>query len=163
MLEPLSGCLPTSTLVFADVPVDQLARPSWQKDPTVQRYAGMVEVGRKKFRGPLLVLAGDIDIIVPFDSIASAVDDTCAMASKQNWDESLEMTTYQSNHFPVIQSSQRKWMQWVKDRLDAGPSPKKGCTKNAVHGLRTEFTFQSTAPNFLEGWAAPTEAWKYVL
>jgi hypothetical protein len=164
VLRPLQGCLPTDALVFSDITPDRLAKPDWQRDPTVQQYAKMTEVGGKKFKGPLLVLAGELDSIVSLTTIESAVDDTCNMANKHKWGESLEMIIYKGvDHFPLIQASQGRWLDWVKERLDSRPSPRAGCTKKSVKGLRSEFAFQSITPNFLEAWVDVNESWKYLL
>lgn len=166
---PLQACLPTDALAFADVPVSQLARPGWTNDVAVQNYSARAETGRKQFKGPLLVVAGDADLIVPHFAVESAVDDTCrTMVGGGN--ESLEMVTYTDmNHFPVIQASEMKWLGWVKDRLTGKPlgqqasGSESGCVKTVVEGYRTNFTVQSLAPNFLVEWASPMEGWKYAL
>ncbi|KAK3938945.1 Alpha/Beta hydrolase protein [Diplogelasinospora grovesii] len=164
VLKPLDGCLPTDTLAFMNVTVDQLARPGWYEAPEVQRFAKLAESGRKKFKGPLLVVAGEADIVVPLDTIEPAVDDTCSMLEQEQWNESLEMVTYSAmDHFPVIQASQMKWLLWVKDRLAGVPVSKAGCAKSVVNGFRTDATLQAVEPNFLEGWASPEENWKYSL
>ncbi|KAH8890373.1 putative secretory lipase [Thozetella sp. PMI_491] len=164
VLKPVQGCLPTDSLVFSDVSIDQLAEPDWLEDPRVQTYANMTQTGRKKFKGPLLVIAGEADIVVPPFTIESAVDDTCDMLKKQKWHESLEMVSYSAmNHFSVIQASEMQWLQWVKDRLSGVRVSGVGCTKKSVHGFRTDFSPMGAAPNFLEGWASPQEAWKYSL
>ena len=164
VVKPLQGCLPMDFRVFQDVPADQLAKTSWHKDATVQRYARMTEIGGKKFKGPMLVLASNTDLVVSLDTIESAVDDTCKLIGDERLKESMEMVTYKGvNHFPLIQASQGLWLDWVKTRFGSGAEPKNGCTRKSVDGLRTEFTFPSITPNFLEVWAPPEDFWKYFL
>ncbi|KAK6439289.1 hypothetical protein LTR95_004507 [Oleoguttula sp. CCFEE 5521] len=164
VLEPLHGCLATDTLAFAGVPLDQYAFPNWTQHPTAKRFAQLTKVGGKSFKGPLLIVAGEKDIVVTQDSVQSAVNDTCALLERRGNAESLQMITYQGmNHFPVIQASSAKWLQWVKHRLfDKAPEEViAGCRTDVVEGFRTEFTPQSITPNFLTTWAPPMEAWKY--
>lgn len=164
VLEPLDGCLPTDTLAFTNVTSDELAVPNWYDAPTVQEFAKLAESGRKQFKGPLLIVSGEADIVVPLDTVEPAVDDTCTMLKQEHWNESLELITYSAmNHFPSIQASQMKWLPWIKDRLTDAPAPKAGCVKRAVNGFRTDDTVQTAYPNFLEGWASAEESWKYGL
>lgn len=143
---------------------DELAVPNWYDAPTVQEYAKLSESGRKQFKGPLLIVSGKADIVVPLDTVEPAVDDTCTMLKQEHWNESLELVTYSAmDHFPSIQASQMKWLQWIKDRLNGVPAPKAGCVKSAVYGFRTDDTFKTAYPNFLEGWASVEESWKYGL
>ena len=163
VLEPVSGCLPTDSLVFSGLTSDKLARPGWEKDPETLAFAKLSETGRRKFKGPLLVLAGEGDVIVTHDELEQAVKDTCAMDAAQNWNESLEMVSFSAmNHFPVIQASQFKWLEWIKARL-AGEEVSKGCRNSVVNGFRTEDTFQTGTPNFLVEWASQQDMWKYQL
>ncbi|OKL58723.1 hypothetical protein UA08_06311 [Talaromyces atroroseus] len=164
VLEPLDGCLPTDSLAFTNVTVDELVVPNWYDAPEVQKYAELAESGRKQFKGPLLVVSGEADIVVPLDTVEPAVDDTCKMLKQEHWNESLEFVSYSAmDHFPSIQASQMKWLPWIKDRLSGAPGPRAGCLKNAVTGFRTENTVQTAMPNFLEGWASAEESWKYSL
>jgi hypothetical protein len=114
--EKVQGCLPTQTVLFGSLSLDQFAKPGWTKNAYVKRWQKLTEVGRKKFAGPLLVLHGGIDGIIPYNdtissSIVSTVQDTCDIMSKSKWSESLELVGYQNvAHFPVIQASQSKWL-----------------------------------------------------
>ncbi|EED13091.1 secretory lipase, putative [Talaromyces stipitatus ATCC 10500] len=158
VLKPLDGCLPTDSLAFTNVTVDELAVPNWYDAPEVQEYAKLAENGRKKFKGPLLIVSGEADIVVPLDTVESAVDDTCKMLKDEHWNESLELVTYSAmDHFPSIQASQMKWLPWIKDQLTGAPPPRPGCFKSAVTGIRTNDTVQTATPNFLEGWASAEE------
>ncbi|KAJ9615916.1 hypothetical protein H2200_001993 [Cladophialophora chaetospira] len=164
VLAPLSGCLPTETLAFADVPAAQLAQPGWNTHPTVQQYANISQNGRKKFKGPLLIVGGGSDMIVSITQMTSAVNDTCSMLKQQGWKESLEFVKYEGmNHFPVIQASSMRWLPWLKDRLSGKSVAGTGCVKSVVDGFRTDDTVDSVAPNFLLEWASPQEGWKYTL
>lgn len=162
VVEPLQGCIPTYTLATSTPDVlFNTTKPDWLSDPTVQRYADLADSGRKKFKGPVLLLAGERDGPINLPNLQATVNDTCDMLVQEKWDESLEMITYKAmDHFPMIQASSSKWLSWIKDRLAgelvAGP----GCAQSVVDGYRTEFTYQSTAPNFLVEAVPPMEGWK---
>lgn len=165
IMKPAGACLPTSALVFADLTPAALVKENWTKDATVQAYAKRIDTGRKSFKGPLLVLAGESDEVVPHQTVESTVDDTCKLLTKGRVRESLEMVSFGGmDHFPVIQASSLKWMAWIKDRLSDSPrNVRSGCKKSDEAGFRTEFTPKVPFPNFLEGWAPASEMWKYLL
>ncbi|KAK3331349.1 putative secretory lipase [Apodospora peruviana] len=171
VLRKVGGCFPTDILVFLDVQIKDLAKQNWQKDKIVQLYAERTKVGGRKFKGPLLVVAADADGITSYDTVKTAFKETCAVVKtigdKGCRGESLEVVTYKGvSHFPLLQASQARWLDWIKARLVGGTEgvAAAGCTNKTVEGVRQEFTLQSTLPNFLETWADPvTEGWKYVL
>jgi pimeloyl-ACP methyl ester carboxylesterase len=169
-IEPAEGCLPTDSLLFADISnntmkLAQLGRSGWTKDETVRQYLDLSKTGGNKFEGPLLVIAGNADAIVPQYSIKAAVDETCSRLTRERWSESLELVTYKNvGHFPVLQASQLQWLDWVKDRLSGKTAQSNtGCTTKLVEGFGSEFTPSAQAPNFLVQWASSMEMWKYTL
>ena len=119
-----------------------------------------------KFKGPLLVIAGENDI-VPVDFLEQSVGASCRASGNQ----SLEMFTYQAmEHFPAIQASRTKWMSWIKDRIGGGNGDWAHrlagvCGKNSfVEGFNTNYTLQSVTPNWLVDWVqSPQESWKLSL
>ncbi|KAK7223238.1 hypothetical protein V2G26_011241 [Clonostachys chloroleuca] len=165
ILKPLSGCFPTDSYIFSDLKPGELAQDGWTKDETVQKYSAAIDIGRKKFKGPLFIAAGTADLAVPIHIVNSVVDDTCAMLKQENWDESLEMITYADmSHFSIIQASQLQWLQWVKDRLSSGSKPlRRGCVKKEMSGFLIDQPIKQAFPNFLQGWASSDEGWKYSL
>lgn len=162
VVEPLKGCLPTYTLATSTEDVlFNTTKPGWEMDPTVQRYADLTDQGRKRFKGPILVLAGELDEAIYYPALQSLVNDTCSMLTQERWGESLEMMTYKGvNHFPLVQASSSKWLSWVKDRLTGNAAPEPGCMSSVVKGFRTEFTEQGAAPNFFLDAISPAEGWK---
>ncbi|KAH9901806.1 alpha/beta-hydrolase [Xylariomycetidae sp. FL2044] len=165
VLKPLRGCLPTENLAFGvDFQPTDFAGPGWLEADEVLEWSNLTAVGRKTFAGPLLVIGGERDGTVLIDTLKSAVDDTCDLVAADGDAESLEFAVYTGvSHFPAIQASQGRWMQWIKDRL-AGKAlkTKGGCTLETVEGLRTEFTAQSILPNFLVT-SAGGEIYQYAL
>lgn len=168
LYKKVQGCLPTQTLLFFGIlSIDQFSKPNWTKDPIVKQWQKLTAVGRKRFAGPLLVLAGEIDGIIPYNdtissSLVSTVQDTCDLMKKEGWSESLELVGYpQMAHFPVIQASQSKWLAWVKDRLTGSTCPT-GCGHSEMKGFRTEYTLEAgPSQNFLLEWVNSTYSWEY--
>ncbi|KAL7911418.1 Alpha/Beta hydrolase protein [Trichoderma velutinum] len=172
-VEKVQGCLATDTLVQSallqtgNLTIDELARLDWPEDPTVQEFTKRTDIGGKRFAGPLLVLAGEIDSTIPLALIEDVVDETCKLIEKSHGNEELEFMTFgQMNHFPLIQASQHVWMDWIKDRLSSGS--KKGkrhakpkCKKTVVPGFQTNSTVQSIPPNWLLAAAEPGKEWEY--
>ena len=165
VLAPVQGCLPTDVLTFASLPNDQLVRPDWTRDLLVQRWANLTDVGGKKFKGPLLVLAGEEDEVVDTNLVQTTVEETCRLSKIKHWGESIEFIEYSGvGHFPVIQASQEKWLNWVKERLQGQPIEQNACVSRAVNGFRTRFSMQGSSPNFLVEWVNPlTDFWQNVL
>ena len=142
----------------------QLTQPGWNTHPTVQQYAKLVETGRKKFKDPLLVLGGSEDAIIAHSSLQPTVNDTCTMLKQGGWNKSLEFVTYENmNHFPLIQASSMRRLQWAKNRLSDEPAPAKGCVQSLATGFQTQFTVQTAGPNFLVEAASAQAPWQYAL
>jgi hypothetical protein len=83
VLKPLQGCLPTSGLVFADVPSTQIAHPRWTNDSMVLEWQDLVRVSGHKFESPLFVIAGTHDVI-PIDLLDAPIDAGCPASGKES-------------------------------------------------------------------------------
>lgn len=162
VVEPLNGCLPTYTLATSTEDVlFNTTKPDWLSHPTVQRYANLSESGSKRLKGPILLLAGELDSPIDLPNLQSTFNDTCAKNKQGKWGESLEMITYSGmNHFPMIQASSSKWLSWIKERVSGKPVAAPGCRQSVVEGYRTELTAQGIAPNFLVQDVPVQEGWK---
>ena len=127
----LQGCTPTGGAAFADVPLAQLAKPGWTNNTYVQQWQDAVAVSGKKFQGPLLILAGDRDVIPVTEG--EALQEGVSASCKASHDQSLEVVTYAAmEHFPVIQASHMKWINWIKARFNEDANSTK---KVAVCGM----------------------------
>ena len=152
-------CLAGTGLLTSDISLLGIGKQGWKKDPRVQSYGKQTSSGGKKFKGPLLLVAGEEDKVVPLSLLKTAVNSTCAL--RENTGESLELTTYQGlDHFPVISGSRLRWMDWVKARFDGVPAPKPGCKTTHVKGPRVQNTKQSVVPNWLVTLPGPKEIWE---
>jgi pimeloyl-ACP methyl ester carboxylesterase len=166
VLKPLQGCTPTSGRAFADVPLAQLAHPGWTNNTYVQQWQDAVAVSGKKFQGPLLIIAGDEDVIPVTDG--GVLQESVSASCKASHDQSLEVVTYAAmQHFPVIQASRMKWMNWIKARFNENTNSNKKVTvcgkQSEVQGFNSNYTVQGTTPNWLVDWVTPLEGWKLAL
>lgn len=164
VVKPLQGCLPTDSLAFAFVPPDQIVKPQWTNNKFVKEWDAQVSVSGKKFKGPLLVIAGDRDVI-PVDEIQQNVKASCQVSG----DQGLEFLTYSDmEHFPIIQASRMKWMGWIKEKIsgdaDSPLNRHEPCGKSSIiQGFNQNNTIVSVAPNWLVGWIPAQEGWKHAL
>ncbi|KAF2007066.1 alpha/beta-hydrolase [Amniculicola lignicola CBS 123094] len=165
VVKPLQGCLPIEGLAF-DILPSEIAKPNWTSHSSVVEWGNRVAVGGKKFKGPMLAIVGENDV-VPVEVIEQDVDASCKVSKGQ----SLEMITYQrSEHFPVIQVSRMKWMGWIKERISgndaSGDCVKVGICgkKSVVKAFNSNYTLHSIPPNWLVQWVpTPKEMWKLSL
>ncbi|KAL1868936.1 hypothetical protein Daus18300_005772 [Diaporthe australafricana] len=135
--EAVQGCLPTKQVASIGAPLAELAYRNWTEHPTVLEFENRTEFGRKSFKGPLLVMSGDLDSITNINSLKETVKDTCKASEARNASENLEFAEYTGqNHFPVIQASQ---------------------------SFRSKQAINSLFPNFLLETAGPGDSWKYSL
>jgi len=164
VLKPKQGCLPADTLAFDGVTPEDLAVRDWQEHPTVRAYANLSRLGGRELQGPMLVITGDVDVIVSAKSVEGAADETCRFPQRGG-SAGIELITYKgAGHFPLIQASQGRWMNWVKERLRSPENEKlPACSKKTVEGLRSAFSVPAQLPNFLVTWAPAAEFWKYLL
>ena len=164
VLASLQGCLPTDGLVFSDVPLAAAVKPQWYDDPVVEVWLNRTDPSGRQFAGPMLLLVGGDDAVLP-SNVLVAADQSCAVPS--NKAQSLEVVTYAAmGHFPVIQASRTKWMAWIKDRVRGHKgSARPGCgRKSVVTGFNTNATLLGqTAPNFLLEAALGESGWMLAL
>jgi len=152
------ACLPTRLLLWADVDPTMVGKPEWFQDKTVQTWAGRVSAGGKPLAGPVLVIAGEKDTAVPLDFVKSAFNASSGL--KENSKQSMELAVYQGlDHFPVIDGSQARWMDWIKARFDGEVTEGKGAS-TFVKGPRLAGIKQSTLPNWLVQLPGPLDTWK---
>ncbi|WYZ41210.1 hypothetical protein EsH8_V_000105 [Colletotrichum jinshuiense] len=126
--EAVQGCLPTKQVSSFGVPLAETAHRNWTEHPSVLEFERRTAVGRRPFKGPLLILSGDVDSITDIENLRDVVRDTCRMEIIGN-QTGLEFLEYKGqNHFPVIQASQGRWLAWINERFSSPTA------KNTVSG-----------------------------
>lgn len=162
--EAVQGCLPTKQVASTGAPLAGLAHRNWTEHPAVLEFERRTAFGRRPFRGPLLILSGDLDAITDIDGLRETVTDTCETLESGESQESWQFVEYVGlNHFPVIQASQGKWLGWVRDRFFSSGDANVGFSKEVVEGFRGEEAVNTLFPNFLLETAGDGNDWKYSL
>ncbi|KAL9635953.1 MAG: hypothetical protein Q9204_002426 [Flavoplaca sp. TL-2023a] len=124
ILEQIQGCNAAATEVFSRGMVP-LAQPDLVNNSYAVAYQNLVAIGGKEIAGPLLVLQGTADTLIPVPVTTRIVNLTSAACPGA----AIEYITYEgAEHIPVMYTSQREWLGWIEDRF-AGD--------NVTAGLRT--------------------------
>lgn len=75
--EAVQGCLPMKQVASIGAPLAELAHRNWTEHPTVLEIEERTAFGRRSFRGPLLIISGDLDAITDINSLKETVAGTC--------------------------------------------------------------------------------------
>lgn len=162
--EAVQGCLPTKQVASIGAPVAELAYRNWTEHPAVLEFEERTAVGGRPFRGPLLIMSGDMDAVADIENLRETVSDTCGVNGSGGLQESLQFVEYTGiNHFPVIQASQSRWLGWARERFFSSDAANSGCSTEVVQGFRGEQAIDALFPNFLLETAGAGENWKYSL
>ncbi|KAI9749235.1 MAG: hypothetical protein M4579_006951 [Chaenotheca gracillima] len=112
--QELEGCIAVDNQLLGSA----LAVPTWDSSPYVIEYDRLIAAGGKKISGPLLVLQGEADPVVPFPVVSAAVEKTCKLYPQS----AIEYKTYENiTHVPVMYAAQRLWLDWIADRFARVP------------------------------------------
>lgn len=113
-------------LFFSDQPtVRSDYNESWYADG----FSRLGDAGRRDFKGPMLVVQGDVDTYVPYEVTHETVEATWELFP----DNDLELlVAHGVSHVPVLFATSHLWLQWIEDRLSGKPLAQKG-------NVRTEF------------------------
>ena len=131
LVEEVQGCNPVCSQLLADPAV---YRPEWYHEARVEKYVNITAAGSHEFAGPLLVVQGTADPLVPANVTDVIVNSTCELYPGRD----LEYQRYErATHVPAMYAAQRNWLAWIEDRFE----------KRKVQGGCRETTFQSALPN----------------
>ncbi|KAH8788072.1 putative secretory lipase [Diaporthe sp. PMI_573] len=162
--EAVQGCLPTKQVSGLGAPLAETAHRNWTEHPAVLEFEKRTAVGRRGFKGPLLIVAGDVDSITDINNLRETVNDTCEALGSSDSRESLQFVEYIGlNHFPVIQASQSNWLGWARERLFSSGVSETGCLMEVIKGFRGEDGVNTLFPNFSLDAAGAGNNWKYAL
>ncbi|KAG8156626.1 hypothetical protein KVR01_013577 [Diaporthe batatas] len=164
--EAVQGCLPTKQVSGLGAPLGDMAYRNWTEQPAVLEFERRTAVGRRLFKGPMLVISGSLDAVTDINNLRETVNDTCEAIELSESPQSLHFAEYTGlNHFPVIQASQSKWLGWVTQRFFSGGASETGCVAEIIEGFRGNdaSAISSVFPNFLLETAGADDKWKYAL
>jgi pimeloyl-ACP methyl ester carboxylesterase len=92
------------------------ARAGWAKAPEVRRYLHDSQSADKAIRGPLLIVAGDEDHIVPIESVKKSVAHACELGLPIEFRHRPGL-----EHDPVMYDMTPYMLAWARDRMDGKP------------------------------------------
>lgn len=129
LLRRLQGC----NAVFVELfPQRYLFKPNWFHNAYIKAFQNLTLNGGQKVSGPLLVLQGKEDQVIPANVTIAAVTETC----DRFLDSRLEYVILAGvSHDAIMYASQRKWLSWIEDRF-AGIPLSRGCRREAVSSAR---------------------------
>ena len=135
LLSEVQGCNSVASAVFAE---SGLFKPNWPQNPYVQAFQNLTANGGHPIAGPMLVIEGEADNLVPLNLTTAAVDSVC----KDYPETHLEYTTLANvTHVPAVYASQRQWLAWIKDRF-AGKKTARGCHRSRLTSPRPYLYYQ---------------------
>lgn len=143
LVEGVQGCNP----VFAELLADPgIYRQGWQHLPRVQAYHNMTRIGGRPIAGPLLVVQGEADPVVPAVVVDEAVNRTCDMSPQAG----IEYQTYKgATHVPAMYAAQSHWLKWVEERFE-GKRARRGCARREVESALPMERYQKELNWFVE-------------
>lgn len=148
--EAVQGCVPTKQVSGLGAPLMGMAHQSWTEHPAVLEFERRTAVGRRPFRGPLLIISGTLDSVTDIKNLRETINDTCKALRSSDSPQGLHFAEYTGlNHCPVIQASQSRWLGWARLLFFSGGDSETGCVKETIEGFRGEGAMGSTFPNFI--------------
>lgn len=147
----LMGIIQSCNSVFATAAVElagtdflhpkvNLTRDEFVNSHYSKLWADLTVAGGKDFQGPMLVLQGTADHILPETLTAKYVNKTC---EKYPQNELQYVKVNSAGHVSVVYATQQIWLEWLDQRFSKrGPFHRKGTCSQLEVG--------STAPRPLE-------------
>ncbi|KAL8906363.1 MAG: hypothetical protein Q9207_002075 [Kuettlingeria erythrocarpa] len=124
LLSRIQGCNSVTRELFTSATVP-FVQPDILQNGYVKAFQDLVAVGGKGIAGPLLVLQGTGDTLLPAPITTKYVN----LTSVIHPESSIDYITYEgAEHIPTMYTSQKDWLEWIEDRF-AG--------KTVAGGLRT--------------------------
>lgn len=112
----------------------------------MQSYRDRTSVGGRDIAGPLLVVQGAADQVVPAQITDMAVNHTCRNFPHRG----LEYQSYaNATHVPVMYAAQRNWLQWVEDRFE-GKTVEQKCIRKDFQSALSPERYQTELNWFIE-------------
>lgn len=143
LFQELEGCNSAATQLIAS---PDLWRPDFTNSTSFRSYTSLSGAGGKPLAGPLLVLQGSGDSLVPADLTTKVVGDTCSRYPDSQLDYVLLNGT---EHVATLYAGQRIWLDWIADRF-AGISSSPGCSKTNFSSFRPHAAYQTNFNYYLE-------------
>jgi pimeloyl-ACP methyl ester carboxylesterase len=109
------GCFFYGYSLYRHLSSQSMTVPGWTTNPLVQAFLKENEIGDQRFRGPLLVIAGESDGTVPIEGVRETVRQACLL--KQN----VTFRSYRGlDHDPTMTKSTPDQLSWIAERFKGG-------------------------------------------
>lgn len=143
LLQELQGCNNVGTVLLAQ---PDAIRPNFLNSSQFRSFNDLALTGGKPIAGPLLVLQGTMDSLVPAELPSKAVDETCSRYP----DSQLEYVLLNgTDHVATLYAGQRIWLDWIADRF-ANRESKSGCSRTNYSSFRPQSAYQANGNYYLE-------------
>lgn len=122
LLSEVQGCNSPAMELFQE---SGLFQPNWPQNPYVQAFQNLTANGNHAVAGPMLVIQGEADNLVPLQLTTEAIDKVC-----KDYPEPPQLeyvTLANATHVPAVYATQAQWLAWIGDRF---------AKKEIAHGCR---------------------------
>ena len=147
----LKGC---TTLLFQLPSGVSILKSGWHENETIQQYQKSADTGRKAFEGPLLVIQGGDDPIIPHNTTTEAVNDTAKMLPSAHIEYHLLPGV---THASAMYAGQHLYMDWIAARF-AGIPTEGGIHSYTAEPARPPRTQQTDANWFIQAQTSPWQS-----
>jgi len=111
------GCFYYGYSLYHHLDSQSMVAAGWIADPSVQSFLRESDIGAQRFRGPLLVIAGENDGTVPLGGVRDTVREACGL------NRNVTFRTYPGlDHDPTMAKSTPFQLSWIADRFQGKPA-----------------------------------------
>jgi alpha-beta hydrolase superfamily lysophospholipase len=120
-----TGCLAVVGAVFADLSGPALVRPGSLTDPAFARYLEVNSTGRRSIGGPLLLLQGEADSIIPQSATDRVAATLCRAGARMTYRTypGLAHDTYPGMVTGIDDGAMPDILTWTAERFEGRPAP----------------------------------------
>ncbi|GFF23149.1 lipase 5 [Aspergillus udagawae] len=155
LLNEIEGSQMVTFAMFS--PEEAILQPGWHETWYAKAFEQLTNPGKRPFKGPILLVQGTADPIVPYNTTKATAQETC-----KSYPGDLELLTVpQGSHFAAINAAKQTWLRWIEDRFENRPVDKRGCTESKLDSL-LPLEYYQVLSNSLPLWAGESQ-WSYEL
>jgi len=119
-----------------------------------EAFSKLADPGRRDFKGPMLVLQGREDLLLPEALTTQTVEET---QKKFPRGHDLEYVVAEGvGHTPILDATRYLWMGWIEDRFAGRPLVKKGWVRSGIESF-LEYGRYAQFSNSVPLWAGLAE------
>ena len=121
-----------SQLMLREDETSLVRQEDWNRTWHAEAFGRIGNAGGRDFRGPLLVIQGTEDFLVPYDGTARAVNETAGRFPGRD----LEFLVLKGvGHTPVLDASRQFWLEWIRERMGDEPAGHEGFKRIEVESV----------------------------